>query len=138
MTLMKIKYLGDLRTEAEHVQSKSKLITDAPVDNNGKGEAFSPTDLLATSLATCIITTMGILVRKDNKNIDLVGLHAEVEKIMTSAPPRKVAEVKIAITLPSAAKLSNDDKEFLKKTAHNCPVALSLNPAVKQTVSFNF
>src|SRR6185312_11338152 len=127
----------DLRTEAEHVQSKSKLITDAPTDNNGKGEAFSPTDLLATSLATCIITTMGILVKKENKNIDLTGLHAEVEKIM-SPPPRKVAEVKVAITLSNISGLSNDDKEFLKKTAHNCPVALSLNPAVKQTVSFNF
>ena len=137
MTLMRVKYLGDLRTEAEHVQSKSKLITDAPTDNNGKGEAFSPTDLLATSLATCMITTMGILVAKEGRKIDLVGLHAEVEKTMSPAP-RKVAEVKIAITLSNAAGLSNDDKEFLKKAAHNCPVALSLNPAVKQTVSFNF
>ena len=135
MTLMKVKYLGELRTEAEHVKSGAKFFTDAPTDNNGKGEAFSPTDLVATALLTCMITTMGIVARKEG--IDLTGLHGEVEKTM-AASPRKVAELRVAITLPDVSKLSEKEKELMKKTAHNCPVALSLDPSVKQTVSFNF
>ena len=135
MTLMRVKYLGDLRTEAEHVKSGTKMLTDAPTDNNGKGEAFSPTDLVATALATCMITTMGIVARRDS--IDIAGLHAEVEKIM-AASPRKVAEIRVALTLPDSSKLNDKEKELMKKTAHSCPVALSLDPSVKQTVSFNF
>lgn len=131
---IKTKYLGDLRTESQHVKSQSLVITDAPTDNNGKGEAFSPTDLLAASLATCMITIMGIMANKNGLNID--GVSADVTKIM-SANPRKVAEIAIEFTF---AKNNFDEtqKEILRQAALTCPVALSLHDDLKKTVQFKF
>lgn len=127
-----IKYTGHLRTEAIHVPSQSKLITDAPVDNMGKGETFSPTDLLAVALATCMITTMSIKARK--QGFDIEGTTAEVKKIMAS-DPRRVAEAVIRIDFPPL-HFTDEQKRFLEQTAHHCPVAVSIHPGLKQNVTF--
>lgn len=127
-------YLGNLRTEAIHVQSGNKLITDAPVDNQGKGETFSPTDLLATSLASCILTIMGIKAEANGFNID--GAKAKSWKIM-SANPRRVAEVKIEFDF-SMCTLADKDKKNLEKLVKISPVPLSLHDETKQTVSLKF
>ncbi len=131
---IKSKYLGHLRCEAIHQKSQNHLITDAPLDNEGKGEAFSPTDLLATSLVTCMMTIMGIVAKKHNLNIE--GLTCEVTKIM-EANPRRVSEIIINFNF-----LENDfdakHKKLLEKAAYSCPVAQSLHPDLKKTVSFNF
>ena len=133
MATIHTTYLGGLRTEATHLQSGTKIITDAPTDNKGKGEAFSPTDLLAESLAGCILTTMAIAGDVHGINID--GTEAEVTKIMQPSP-RKVAEIVVNLKFPK----SYDEKErnILERAAHTCPVALSLNPDVKQTVTFGW
>ena len=131
---IKTKYLGELRTESQHLKSQSLVITDAPTDNNGKGEAFSPTDLLATSLATCMITIMRIVANKNGLSID--GVSADITKIM-SINPRKVAEIVIEF---SFAQNNFDDaqKELLRQAAYSCPVALSLSADLKKTISFKF
>ena len=133
MATIHTTYQGGLRTEATHLQSGTKIITDAPTDNKGKGEAFSPTDLLSESLAGCILTTMGIAADVHGINID--GTEAEVTKIM-AANPRRVAEVVVNLKFPK----SYDEKErnILEHAAHTCPVALSLHPDVKQTVTFGW
>lgn len=127
-------YQGDLRTEVTHLKSGNKVVTDAPVDNNGKGEAFSPTDLTCASLNSCMMTLMGILAQREG--INLQGLRSEIVKIMASNP-RKIAEIQITF---SHEKLNATDlqKEKLKRAALTCPVALSLSDSVKQTVNFNF
>lgn len=135
MAHIKVNYLGDLRTEAEHLKSKERIITDAPPDNNGKGEAFSPSDLVCSSLASCMITIMGMVAQREN--IDIKGLSAEVTKVMV-ANPRKISEIKIDFLMPGNVSLSEKQKEVLKKAAHTCPVALSIHPEIKQIVSFNF
>lgn len=127
-------YLGQLRTEAEHVQSGNKLITDAPVDNHGKGEAFSPTDLLATSLASCILTIMGIKAEANGFNIN--GATAKSWKIM-SANPRRVAEVKVEFDF-SMCSLTDKDKKILEKLVKVSPVPLSLHDETKQSVTIKF
>jgi uncharacterized OsmC-like protein len=129
-----LKYLGNLRTELTHVQSGKVVITDAPTDNNGKGEAFSPTDLMSTSLCACMITIMGVAARTHNFSID--GATAEITKIM-SANPRKVSEVQIEIKFP---KNNYSDKEIkiLENISKTCPVALSLHPDLKQNVKLIF
>jgi putative redox protein len=127
-------YLGELRTEATHLKSGNRVITDAPTDNNGKGEAFSPTDLTCASLNSCMMTLMGMLA--DREAIDLKGLRAEIVKIMASSP-RKIAEIQITFTHPDL-KATDIQKEKLKRAAHTCPVALSLDPSIKQTITFNF
>lgn len=127
-------YLGELRTEAIHVQSGNKLITDAPVDNHGKGETFSPTDLLATSLASCILTIMGIKAQLNGFVID--GAKAKTWKIM-SENPRRVAEVKIEFDF-SMCTLTDKDKKILEALVRVSPVPLSLHEETKQTVSINF
>jgi putative redox protein len=128
------KYLGGLRCELVHLKSQATVLTDAPVDNKGKGEAFSPTDLLAVSLASCMLTTMGIAA--DIKGFNIDGAFCQVTKIMQS-DPRKIAEIKVEITF---AKNNFDDhaKQILQRTAHQCPVSLSLNQDVKQNIIFNF
>lgn len=131
---IKSEYLGNLRTTSTHLKSNNTLITDAPVDNNGKGEAFSPTDLLATSLATCMFTIMGITA--ENKGLNIVGTKCNVTKIM-SASPRKVAEIIVEFTFPKN-NFDEREQQILKNAAHSCPVALSLNSDLKQTVIFNF
>jgi putative redox protein len=127
-------YLGDLRTEATHVQSGNKLITDAPVDNHGRGEFFSPTDLLATSLTSCILTIMGIKARENNFSI--AGAKAKTWKIM-SEKPRRVAEVKIEFDF-SMCQLADKEKEILESLVKISPVPLSLHPETMQTVSIKF
>jgi len=127
-------YLGDLRTENEHIQSGQKIISDAPVDNQGKGAAFSPTDLVATALSDCMMTIMGIKAR--DKNLDLRGTTIETTKIMVS-DPRRIGEVIVEFTFPKN-NFSEKDKTIFEAVAKTCPVALSLHPDIKQTVKFNW
>jgi len=127
-------YLGDLRTKATHLQSGSEIITDAPTDNQGKGEAFSPTDLVAAALGSCMMTIMGIAARTHGFTVDGAKLH--ITKIMRS-DPRRIAEVKIDIDFPDV-EYSDKEKKILRVCADTCPVALSLHPDLKQTVSLNF
>jgi len=134
MATSTVKYLGHLRTEATHLQSASTIITDAPTDNKGKGEAFSPTDLTATSLASCMITVMGI--KAAEANIPFNEVTAEVTKIM-GGPPRKITEIRIKIRI-SRRNLSDKDRTILAETAHTCPVALSLHPDIKVKLEFDY
>jgi len=127
-------YTGQLRTEAIHVRSGNKLITDAPVDNHGKGETFSPTDLLATSLASCIFTIMGIKAEASGFSID--GATAKTWKIM-SENPRRVAEVKIEYDF-TMCDLTDKQKKILQALVKVSPVPLSLHDETKQTVSLKF
>ena len=134
MATVKTIYLGDLRTENEHLQSGTKILTDAPTDNQGKGEAFSPTDLLATALGNCIMTIMGIKAR-DN-GIDIKGTEIEVTKIMAS-DPRRVAEVVVEFTFPKK-NYADEEKRLIESVAGISPVPLSLHPDLKQTIKFNW
>ena len=134
MKTSKITYLGNLRTEAVHLRSGQRLITDAPVDNNGKGEAFSPTDLLATSLGNCMLTVMGIVAGRHG--IDIDGASIEITKIM-EANPRRVGEIIVEFTMPKN-NYSDKDRQLLENAAHTCPVAESLSANLKQTVIFNY
>lgn len=134
MTTLTSNYQGALRTENIHTRSASVVITDAPVDNKGKGEAFSPTDLVCTALSSCMLTTMGILA--DRENVDLSGLKTEVVKIMGSNP-RKIAEIQVIMSHDSL-QATEIQRQKLKNAALTCPVALSLHDSVKQTVVFNF
>ncbi len=128
-----VKYLGELRTEATHLQSGTVINTDAPKDNHGKGEAFSPTDLVATSLASCMISIMGILALKEGfTTVD--GASAEVTKIMY-ADPRRIGEIHIKITLPKKS-FTDKEKKMYEHAAHTCPVAKSLHPDIKQVIEF--
>jgi putative redox protein len=127
-------YQGELRTEVTHLRSGIKIITDAPPDNNGKGEAFSPTDLACAALSSCMMTLMGILARREG--IDLAGLRSEIVKIM-DANPRKIGEVQITFTHVNLVA-TDAQKEKLKHAALTCPVTLSLSEKIKQTVTFNF
>jgi putative redox protein len=131
MSTIETNYLGDLRTEATHVRSGNKLITDAPPDNQGKGEYFSPTDLVATALGSCMITVMGIAARTHNFNID--GTKLVITKIMTQEPPRSIAEIIVELTFPPE-NYSDKQKKILEYVVKTCPVALSLHPDVKQSV----
>jgi len=134
METVRIDYLGDLRTKAKHLQSDSEFITDAPSDNQGKGEAFSPTDLLATSLGTCAITTIGIAARTHGFSID--GSQVRVTKIMASEP-RRVGEVIVELIFP-AMNYSEKQKEIIRRAAEYCPVNRSLSPELKQTFIYTF
>lgn len=134
MSLISIQYLGELRTQATHKKSGNQIINDAPIDNNGKGNAFSPTDLVATALATCMITVMGI--KANLLTINIKNSSAEVEKIMTSNP-RRIQYIKIEINIPNST-LIQKEKEILIKTAMECPVANSLHPDLIQQVKFEF
>lgn len=134
MTTLTSVYKGHLRTENAHTRSGERVITDAPVDNKGRGEAFSPTDLVCTALSSCMLTTMAILA--DQEGVDMTGMQTEVTKIMTSNP-RKIGEIQIRLSHPGL-KATPEQLDKLKHAAHTCPVALSLHDSVKQTVSFNF
>lgn len=135
MANFKLIYQGDLRTKSTHLLSGTTVITDAPPDNKGKGEAFSPTDLVCSALASCMMTIMGIKSR--DIQIDLTGLTADVTKIMTPSP-RKISCIRISFTSPEHLKLTQDQKEALRQAALTCPVALSLDPAIRQEVEFDF
>lgn len=134
MTTVKTTYLGDLRTENIHLQSGSKIITDAPTDNRGKGEAFSPTDLLATALGNCIMTIMGI--KAMDNGIDLKGTEIEITKIMADAP-RRVSEVILEFNFPKKG-YSKEEKQLIESVAGISPVPLSVHPDLKQTIIFNW
>jgi putative redox protein len=160
------RYEGHLRTEATHTASGTVIQTDAPVDNHGRGEAFSPTDLVGTALGTCILTTMAIVAERhqvdlvgssfkmekimstdlgtcilttmaivaERHKLDLVGSSFKMEKIMSQDAPRRIAQLTVELHLP--ASLSEHDRALMERTAHTCPVALSLNPEIKQEVRF--
>lgn len=136
MPTVKTTYLGDLRTNSTHLQSKNQLITDAPTDNMGKGEAFSPTDLLATATGTCILTTMAIVAQRDG--IELLNSEAEVTKIMTQTPPRRIARLEINLKMKANVVLNDEQIKKLENTAHKCPVSLSLHPDVEQVLMFEW
>lgn len=127
-------YLGGLRVLSTHLASNTEIITDAPVDNNGKGESFSPTDLVATALGTCMITVMGIYAEKNG--ILMPNVYSRTNKVMSSSP-RKISKLKIEIIF-EGNQLSELQKQSLKNVALNCPVAKSLHPDLKQEIEFNF
>ena len=127
-----MKYEGDLRCTATHIPSGNKLITDAPIDNHGKGESFSPTDLLATSMLTCIMTIIGIKAEK--KNMQIEGMYGSVEKIMTSNP-RRIGRLEIRITLPNNNQIS--DREWLITEGCDCPVCHSVSESMEIDIKFN-
>ena len=127
-------YLGELRVSSTHLASNTEIITDAPVDNNGKGESFSPTDLVATALGTCMITVMGIYAEKNG--ILMPNVYSRTNKIMSSSP-RKISKLKIEIIF-EGNELSEAEKQSLKEVALNCPVAKSLHPDLQQEIEFNF
>jgi len=128
-------YTGELGTRAVHELSGTVIETDAPRDNQGKGEKFSPTDLVATSLGSCMLTTMGISAR--DKQLALDGTTAAVEKIMISNP-RRIAEIKVHINFPGSVHCPLGDRAYLERVALNCPVAKSLHTDIKQSVSFHW
>jgi len=129
----KVTYLGNLRTESVHLKSGDSFITDAPLDNNGKGEAFSPTDTVATGLASCMLTVMGIKAR--DLDVDLSGSTAEVTKIMASSP-RRIS--KITVVLNFSCNPDDKAKKILERTANTCPVHYSLHPDIEKDVTFNW
>ena len=129
--ISRVEYKGELRTEAVHLKSGKTIITDAPIDNQGKGEAFSPTDLVATALGSCMITIMGIVAEREG--IILNGTTAEVEKVMATSP-RRIGEVKIKIKFIS--KLNRDQRDKLERAAKSCPVSGSLSENLTETVEF--
>jgi uncharacterized OsmC-like protein len=129
----KVTYRGGLRTEATHLRSGNTIITDAPVDNKGKGEAFSPTDLVATALASCMLTIMGI--KADEMDVNIEGTTAEVEKIM-GTEPRRIAQVNILISIPVTA--DDKAKKILEKAALTCPVDKSVSESMIRDVKFTW
>ena len=133
MPTSKVTYLGDLRTSSIHLQSGSEIISDAPLDNNGKGEAFSPTDAVANGLATCMLTVMGI--KASDLGVDFSGSTADVAKIM-AAEPRRIFEIHITFQMNLAA--DEKTKTILERTAMTCPVNFSLHPDIKRVIVFNW
>ena len=128
----KVIYEGQLRTRMTHLYSGTEVITDAPLDNHGLAQAFSPTDIVATGLASCMLTVMGIKAR--DMNVDLTGTSAEVSKVM-AAEPRRISEIHVTLTFPKN-NYSDKDKTILENTAKTCPVAHSLHPDIKQVLQF--
>ena len=131
MVRIEATYDGNLRCTATHMPSGSKLITDAPVDNKGKGESFSPTDLLATSMLTCIMTILAI--RAESRQIDVSGMSGSIEKTM-AANPRRVAKLEVIVNLPSDMEL--DDRAWVITEGCNCPVCVSVSESMDVDVTF--
>jgi uncharacterized OsmC-like protein len=127
-------YLGALRVEATHLKSGEIILSDAPVDNNGKGEAFSPTDMVATALASCMLTVMGIVAAR--KGWDMTGSTAEITKVMASNP-RRIAKIAVVLKM-NKADWSDEAKKLLEKTAHACPVGNSLHSDLEQEIIFEW
>ena len=136
MVEISVTYQGDFHCLSTHGPSGAEVPSDAPKDNLGKGEAFSPTDLTATSLAACMLTTMAIVVQKKSLQVNLGGLSARVRKHMTAEPPRRIAKIEVAVEMPLPA--SHPDRAALEHAALNCPVSLSLHPEVEQAVTFEW
>jgi len=135
-TLVRIQseYQGDLHCTSVHTPSKTELATDAPVDNQGRGESFSPTDLVATSLGTCMLTTMGILAR--TLDVDLTGATVTVDKEMSSNPPRKVHRLVVSIRIPRTT--SPENQQRLENAAYTCPVKRSIHPDIETPIEFTW
>ena len=133
MTTSIVRYLGELRTTCMHLQSGTEILTDAPTDNHGKGEAFSPTDLVATSLGSCMISIMAI--KSKDMDIELKGSTVEVTKIM-AAEPRRISE--IHVNLKMSIDADDKTKTILERAAMTCPVFHSLHPDIKKEVTFNW
>lgn len=129
----KVTYLGDLRTKSIHVQSGSEIISDAPLDNNGKGKAFSPTDTVANALASCMMTIMGIKAR--DLEVDFVGSTAEVTKIM-NAEPRRIGAIEVVFEMTGVAEQKS--RTILERAAMTCPVFLSLSSEIEKKITFNW
>ncbi len=134
MPTIKSSYLGNLRTQATHVLSGNALLTDAPLDNNGKGEAFSPTDLVAAALGSCMVTIMAIIAEREG--VSLESLSWEITKIMQS-DPRKIQEIQVTFSW-SGPTFTPALSQKLKNAARTCPVALSLDPSIIQMITFDF
>ncbi len=134
MVAIQIEYQGELHCRAVHEPSGAELNTDAPKDNQGRGESFSPTDLVATALGTCMLTVMGIAAR--TLEIDIAGSRATVEKMMTTAAPRRIARLAVTIHVPGMVSPENQQK--LERAAHTCPVHKSLHPEVEAPVKFRW
>lgn len=132
--IIEVRYCSGLRTEAIHLKSGIQIFTDAPTDNNGKGESFSPTDLVCSALCSCMMTIMGILAEREGILLD--GLQGKVVKVMSSNP-RKISEIHIEMSHPNLIA-SIEQKDKLKRAALTCPVALSLNPEIRQVIEFKF
>ena len=129
-----IVYQGDLHCQAAHRPSGATLITDAPVDNGGKGESFSPTDLVATALGACLTTIMGIVAKR--QNIDLAGTKVHVVKEMVAQPIRRIGSLKVEIRIPNGASISAENRARLENGAMTCPVHQSLHPDVAMPIEF--
>jgi putative redox protein len=134
MVSIQVQYEGDLRCRATHGPSGKELFTDAPVDNHGRGESFSPTDLVATALATCMATVIGI--KAQQKGLDVTGMTVSVEKHMSEDSPRRIVRLPIGITIPLPA--DHQDRRLLEATALACPVHQSLHPEIDKTVTWNW
>jgi putative redox protein len=130
-----IIYKGELRTVATHLQSGTSIETDAPTDNQGKGERFSPTDLVATALGTCMVTTMAIKARTLNINLD--GTKLDVTKVMVS-DPRRIGKIIVHVFFPEGLVIDDKQKELLERTARTCPVERTLHPDVELDMAFNW
>jgi putative redox protein len=128
-------YVGDLRTVATHLQSGTEIETDAPVDNQGKGQRFSPTDLVATALGACMATTMGIKAR--DLQVDLRDMKLSILKIM-KPDPRRIAGINIIFQFPDALRVGEKERVILERTAHTCPVMYSIHPDLEVKVEFNW
>lgn len=133
MATSKVTYQGNLRTSSIHLQSGTEIISDAPIDNNGKGEAFSPTDFVANALASCMFTVMGI--KANSMNLDFTGSTAEVTKVM-GIEPRRITEIHITFNMNLMA--DEKTKTILEKTGMSCPVHYSLHPDIKKEIVFNW
>lgn len=133
MSTAEITYLGELRTRATHIRSGQQIITDAPIDNHGKGEAFSPTDLVSAAFVSCMITVMGIAA--NNHQIDISGLRATVTKHMAS-DPRRISKLEVVLFFDKT--YTEKERLILERTARTCPVALSLHPDLVQDFSFHY
>ena len=128
------RYAGHLRTEATHTASGNTIQTDAPTDNHGRGEAFSPTDLVSTALGSCMMTVMGIVAERHAW--DLTSSTFAVQKHMSSEAPRRIAQIDITFSLP--ATLAPNERTLLERAAHTCPVGLSLHPDLRQNIAFEY
>ncbi len=137
MPTIETEYEGSLRTLALHVASGNRIVTDAPVDNHGRGEAFSPSDLVCAALGSCMLTIMGIKALQHR--LDIVGTRVAITKEMTADGPRRIRRITLDFALPPAARVFSDrDRDVLERAAHTCPVALSLHPEIEQVVRFGW
>ncbi|MFQ5749429.1 MAG: OsmC family protein [Planctomycetota bacterium] len=134
MVRVEIVYQGGLRCQATHAPSGNRIVTDAPVDNQGKGESFSPTDLMATSLGTCLLTIMGIVAQRHG--VDLEGTTVTVEKLMVADPLRRVGRLEVRVSVP--LPVSPADRTRLEHAARTCPVHQSLDPRVERPITFHW